>query len=141
MESELAVPQRDASLDHEGVRHTFIAKGTRRRAGYIFVLGPRELGKVSQGDNSVVYGPRGEEHPRIRTRADLADVSNTTRHTIPAATTTAASDRCSWPGRFIPGYGNGGDVNDLAKFSCRLKRGIPAVAEDNKDCIFKPCIC
>ena len=71
MESQLAISQRIASVDHERKRHGALFKGSGRhgRAGPVYLLGPRELGKGAQRDDSAICRSGGEIDACIRARS------------------------------------------------------------------------
>jgi hypothetical protein len=71
LQPELAVPQGTPDLADEGVGHGAVAEGTRRGAGHVHVLGPRELGQGTQGDGRTLRGLGREDayHTRACTAA------------------------------------------------------------------------
>jgi hypothetical protein len=54
MEPQLALPQRSPAMDNERDRHVAFTESTRRRAGYLHVLGPGELGQGEKGNDGAI---------------------------------------------------------------------------------------
>ena len=83
-------------MDYKREWHVTLTESARWGARAVHVLGPRELGEGTEGDDRAVCGSGGEERPCVRGRTGAGSCAGSTRaragaRAAAAATTAAAA--------------------------------------------------